>query len=83
MQLDLGILAKPLHEQLQCDPTILENIENLRNAVNLLRVQQIITRGESASAERRLIKKLISVMSEHGLHNEQTVVQQKYRSDKI
>ncbi len=58
MIIELGSFSKPLHEQIGCEPEIVEFIEKSKHALNLLRIQQIITKSESVKAERRLLRKL-------------------------
>lgn len=64
---DLGALAPHIGEQLpQLDPTDATQIENLRKATNLLRINSIITRAEANKAEERLVKRISAALKGKG-----------------
>lgn len=65
--IELGSFAKPLHEQIGCEPELVSIFEESRNALNLLRIQHFITSSEASKGEQRLLRTLETELHKHNI----------------
>jgi len=63
MNIDFGVMAPPLHVQLNCRPKKVEKQHNDNTAINRLCVRGLLTEAETRNARKRLVKNLETILN--------------------
>ena len=66
MQISLGGMSPPLHEQIGCEEQLVEIHQRATDSIVFLRIHGFLPDGEAHKANKRLIKDLGKVLRDNG-----------------